>query len=626
MGTKRVDKKPKRKSVKAKVTSKFSAKRKLSRMGKKVKKGMMGPSTEFVTRSAVLKKLQITLKDFRRLCILKGIYPRVPEKAPKGSDKVYYDIKDISYLSHEPLLLKFREFKAFMKKIRKASGRRQYDEAQRKDRIKPSLNMDHLVRERYPRFIDALRDLDDPLCMIHLFASLPSIGRVTSDKTNKCQELSQHFQYIVMKSKSLRKVFVSVKGLYFQVEFMGEFITWIVPHAFTQIVPKEVDLRVMITFLDFYEILIKFVLFKLYNTEGLSYPPVYDKNLRDNGCSLLSIKTSPLESNQDNNIKMNTTIPNTIQDANTNPIKPNVSKKISQQELRSLDQKIKTISNDSTGYNECDDEDDDDDYDPEKLIGPLSDVFANLHGHQKETKDGHAEEEKNVFHMNEIDKNQTNLFGKLKFFINREVPLNWMQFCIVSFGGIIGWEGELSPYSIEDPGITHHIVDRPVQNQIYSTREYIQPQWIFDSINMKMILPTQHYKPGSKLPPHLSPFVDDDKEGYLPKYKEEIQKLKKQANNDGSSDVISSELVQQNDVSKHSNDNDDNDDEEEEEEEDMNEQVPYNEVKSSYATVKGPKAIVYEPKIVAVTEVRLIITISAISILVYIQSVYVYIY
>eukprot|EP01041_Mallomonas_annulata_P004184 gene4184-8320_t len=623
----RVDGKQKKKSIKANVTSKFGTKRILSRMGKKLKKGQMGPNTEFITRSTVLAKLQISLKDFRRLCILKGIYPRVPAKPPKGADKVYYDIKDISYLAHEPLLAKFREFKSFMKKIRKAAGRRQYGEARRRNEVKPVFKIDHLVKERYPRFVDALRDMDDALCMVHLFASLPSQGRVTPKRTAACKELVRQWQYYVARSRNLRKVFVSVKGIYFQSQVMGEDITWLAPHQFTQAFPREVDFRVMVTFLEFYEIFLKFALFKLFNTVGLKYPPMEDQELSAAGCLLMSVKASPLESegivaDTQLSVMKNSTVDTTTTSTSTtsktdNNDKPRDNSRKSKGNILASVARLATLEDKMASIVAMDEEaeaDDDEDEDVD-IAAPLEDAL-NLVGLGGEVDDAIDEEERKTFALQDGDV-ISQLFNGLRFFINKEISLEIMQLCVLSFGGVIGWEGPGSTFGVDDPSITHHVIDRPMQGSHGSAREYIQPQWIFDSINAQLLLPTMKYAPGVSLPPHLSPFVDDAKEGYLPQYREEIAKLKSATHvsttgDNGGDDNDEEEEEEQTDyaaevraeregksfsnkknVTPESLDDEDEDNEEEEEEE---------EVIKETSSKKGPKAVVYAPEEPDVTE------------------------
>ena len=68
-----------------------------------------------------------------------------------------------------------------------------------------------------------------------------------------------------------------------------------------------------------------------------------------------------------------------------------------------------------------------------------------------------------------------------------------MQLCLLSHGAQLGWEGPSSPFPVTEESITHQIIDRPAQGIQSKTREYVQPQWVFDSINAQTLLPVRIY-------------------------------------------------------------------------------------------------------------------------------------
>uniref|UniRef100_A0A3B3TPE8 Pescadillo homolog n=1 Tax=Poecilia latipinna TaxID=48699 RepID=A0A3B3TPE8_9TELE len=246
--------------------------------GLQKKKYERGSATNYITRNRARKKLMLSLPDFRRLCILKGIYPHEPKhkkKVNKGSTapRTFYLLKDIRFLLHEPIVSKFREYKIFVRKLRRAYGKTEWSAVERLKENKPAYKLDHIVKERYPTFIDALRDIDDALCMCFLFSTFARTGKCHVQTIQLCRRLTVEWMNYVIASRALRKVFLSIKGIYYQAEVMGQLITWLVPYQFSHDHPTDVDYRVMATFTELYTTLLGFVNFRLYQSLNLVYPP-----------------------------------------------------------------------------------------------------------------------------------------------------------------------------------------------------------------------------------------------------------------------------------------------------------------------------------------------------------------
>mmetsp|Transcript_24014 Transcript_24014/g.56680 ORF Transcript_24014/g.56680 Transcript_24014/m.56680 type:complete len:688 (+) Transcript_24014:183-2246(+) len=526
----RVKGKPKQKSIKAASHSKMGSKRKLSRMGKKQKKENSGLEATFIGRSKAIKILQVTIKDFRRLCILKGIYPREPRGRVPGKKKgqTFYHIKDIRAIAHEPILESFREFRSFMKKIRRAAGRNESDEAARKNAVCPTYTLHRMVRERYPRFVDALSDLDDALTLTYLFAALPSTTSIKTKMGEKAKNLAAAWGAYCSTVGCITKSFISIKGVYLEATIRGTPVRWIVPHAFTQFMPEDVDYKVMATFFEFYETLLNFVMFKLYSDLGVRYPlPHIDSGAEVKGSTtfILGANLRSLShamnsaSGAINNVISETFEVKEATVKHESPHRTSEERKKDRELIKSIGAALDNIEEDD---NQGDDNDEEMVVD---IAGPLKVALESID--EDKVRSSIPAGESN---LDDEALKRRRLFAGFTFFLSREVPRGYLELVSLAFGANVGWEGPNSTIDSKDPSITHHIVDRPKLLSSYDSlpksREFVQPQWIVDCANHMFVLPIEGYGVGKALPPHLSPWVDNVEEGYKPAYAEVIEKLK----------------------------------------------------------------------------------------------------
>lgn len=441
------------------------------------KRNTTGNAKNFVTRTKAVRNLQVSLADFRRLCIFKGIYPREPrnkKKANKGSTApvTFYYAKDIQYLMHEPVLQKFREHKTFAKKLTRALGRGEVGDAQRLEDNRPKYTLDHLVKERYPTFLDSIRDLDDPLNMLFLFANMPATDSVLHKVTKEAIKLTTQWLAFVARERLIKKVFVSIKGVYYEANVRGQEVRWLQPFKFPQNIPSDVDFRVMLTFLEFYLTLLHFVLYKLYLDAGLAYPPQLDENVKIGGLSQYILK------------EKNSLVPR------EKVIMPTEEgKHLSTAEL---DKAI--AANDQ----------EEEEVESENVEEVELDEFSETKGDALSQPSKYAGA-------------TLTLFSKFMFFVGREVSLDLVELPILACGGKVISEIACDELQANNPeayarldfsNITHQLTDRPKILQKVQGRTYAQPQWVFDCINKSELLPVNQYAPGETLPPHLSPWGD----------------------------------------------------------------------------------------------------------------------
>ena len=302
------------------------------------------------------------------------------------------------------------------------------------------LPLDHIIKERYPTFVDALRDLDDALSLLFLFANLPSTSTVPPKTIALCQRLCLEFQHYLITSNSLRKSFLSIKGIYYQATIQGQDILWLVPYKFVQRVTGDVDFRIMGTFVEFYTTLLGFVNFRLYTSIGLVYPPRFDSKRDEQGAELDAFTLEGKRIDETAQIEglANGQIENSTNGA------------------YELDEKAqKQIANLPTEEEVAIEETGGPPAPPEASNTDSIDTFTAIAADADTLSQPYSSTDQIA-----------SLFAPYTFYISRECPRAPLEFLLRSFGcKRVGWDAVLGPgaftHSETDQAITHQIVDRP---------------------------------------------------------------------------------------------------------------------------------------------------------------------
>jgi len=440
------------------------------------------------------------------------------------------------------------------------------------------------VKERYPTFTDALRDLDDALSMLFLFANLPTNHNLSSSTVATCERLCNEWQHYVIHANVLRKSFLSIKGIYYQAEVQGQDILWLVPYKFAQNVPVDVDFRIMHTFVEFYTTLLGFVMFKLYTNEGLVYPPKFDK---DADAKAAGLRAFQLERKG-------------VGAITEGVAQAQLSKNEIVKQTKLLQEKIAAIT-----------EGDEEDTPQAKQEPEATDEFDTFNPIKTDSAI-------DVLPQPQISSNGTgnpnpaNLFAPYTFYISREAPREPLEFLLRSFGcKRISWDVVLGEGSFTDneldPSITHQIVDRPPMVGLLplpagaalpsapsgrvAGRIYIQPQYVWDCVNAGRLISPAEYGPGALLPAHLSPWVkissgEYDPSAPVPAGEEDEEEVsddhngmtEELSNDDGDGEDMEAEV----DVSE--------DEEDEEDEEEVARREHQKELEAEAAGIKLPTA------------------------------------